>query len=324
MFRTVARADRASVTVLAGVVGLVATTLAVLGLPPAQAAGGGSPQGESQASTNLRFVTYNASAQVDPGPALDDVRRILATHPDIVTLQEMASGEKRRLIRERFLDCPNCTWDGYLPGPPVPGETPILYRADRFTLVDADSVQVTEATYVGSWGAGPSTIRAKYVNWVRLLDNRTGRMVNVLNNHTVPSVQGKSGEPNRRSPARLKIYRKHLAGVQDLVRTFVAESQGLVFVTGDLNVNYRRDRVLTPTMFPYHRFGEVGLKASYEPLGEPTIGTHVLRSGNDARLIDYVYFLPSAPLQPYDQQVLTGYHSDHRPLLVDFQVAGRP
>lgn len=302
---------------------LVALLVVVAGLGPSPAVAASGRTGEVQASTSLRFVTYNASAGVEPDQAMEDLRTIFATHPDVVTLQEMASPEKRRMIRELFLDCPDCSWDGYLPGPAVPGETPILYRSDRFRLVDSGSVQVTEATYVGSWGAGPSTIRAKYVNWVRLRDERTGRLLNVLNNHTVPSVQAKDGRPNHRSPERLDIYRKHMAGLQDLVRRFEDEGRGLVFVTGDLNVNYRRDCVLTPKLFPYHRLGNVGLTASYAPLGQPAHGTHVLRSGNDTRLIDYVYFRPDASLQPVDQRVLTGYASDHRPLLVEFEVAGR-
>jgi endonuclease/exonuclease/phosphatase (EEP) superfamily protein YafD len=145
----------------------------------------------------------------------------------------------------------------------------------------------------------------------------------VLNNHTVPSVQGRDGGPNRRSPERLDIYRTHMEGLQNLVRPIEEQGLGLVFVTGDLNVNYRRDSVLAPEMFPYHRMGEVGLEASYQALGQPAIGTHVLRSGNDSRLIDYVYFQPGSRLQAYDQRVLTGFASDHRPLLVEFQVTRR-
>ena len=66
--------------------------------------------------------------------------------------------------------------------------------------------------------------------------------------------------------------------------------------------------------------GEVGLEASYQALGEPTLGTHTLSSGVDTRLIDYVYYLPRTSLTPQAQRVMRGRASDHRPLVVDFDV----
>lgn len=285
------------------------------------AAGAGSSTGPNEpVTTPLRIITYNTDAQLEPEAALHDLAVIMRRDPDIITLQEMASPAKRAAVRATYVDCDGCVWGTNMPGPPVPGETPILYRADRFELKASGSVQVTEPTYVGPAGAGPSTINAKYVNWVRLLDRESGRPVYVLNNHAVPSVQGRSGGPNRHFPKRLEIFRTHMDGLQDLVRGITENHWGLVFVTGDLNVNFRRDEVLAPAMFPYRKLGDVGLQASYEALSEPTIGTHTLRSGNDSRLIDYVYFLPRKPLQPSGQRVMRGLSSDHRPLLVDFDV----
>jgi endonuclease/exonuclease/phosphatase (EEP) superfamily protein YafD len=271
-------------------------------------------------SSTVRVITYNAGAKLKPSTAMADMRSIMAKDPDVVTLQEMANPKKRKKIRARYIDCEGCVWGANMPGPPVPGETPVLYRTDRFDLVESGTVKVSDATYVGKAGAGPSTINAKYVNWVRLTDERTGRTVYVLNNHTVPSVQGKSGGPNRRAPKRLKLYRKHMSGLQSLVRDISENRWGLVFVTGDLNVNYRRDRELQPGMFPYSTLGEVGLQASYQAIREPKTGTHVLRNGNDKRLIDYVYFLPRKSIEAKQQYILKHYASDHRPLLVDFSV----
>jgi endonuclease/exonuclease/phosphatase (EEP) superfamily protein YafD len=271
-------------------------------------------------SSTVRIITYNAGAKLKVSTAMNDLKSIMAKSPDVITLQEMASAKKRKKIREKYIDCYDCVWAANMPGPPVPGETPILYRTDRFDLVESGSVKVTDPTYVGKAGAGPSTINAKYVNWVRLRDERTGRTVYVLNNHTVPSVQGKSGGPNKRAGKRLDIYRKHMGGLQDLVRGISENRWGLVFVTGDLNVNYRRDRALKPGLFPYTRLGNVGLQASYQAIREPKTGTHRLKNGNDKRLIDYVYFLPRKSIEAKKQRILMGYASDHRPLQVEFSV----
>ncbi len=305
-------------------ISLLSAGLLVLGLGTlATGAPAHGSQADEVTTSPLRIVTYNADAGVKPASTMEDLATIMAQDPDVVALQEVASAEKRQLIRETYIQCEGCLWAGFMPLPAVPGGTPLLYRADRFSLLASGSEQVTEPTFVGKRGAGPSTIRAKFVNWVRLRDLRTGRPVHVLNNHTVPSVQGASGGPNYSNPERLKIYRRHMAGLQDLVEGFSQQYRGFVLVVGDLNVNYRRDRVLAPAMFPYRRLGDVGLSASYEPLGEPRLGTHTLASGNDTRLIDYVYFRPRRAVQPAAQRIMRGLSSDHRPLLVEFQVTPR-
>jgi endonuclease/exonuclease/phosphatase (EEP) superfamily protein YafD len=165
-------------------------------------------------------------------------------------------------------------------------------------------------------------LRARYVNWVHLRERRTGRSLFVLNTHAVPTVQAGSGGPNDRLPQRLSIYRKHMRGLQQMVTRFKKKG-GKVFVTGDLNVNYRTDCRVAAHLFPYHRLGDVGMRASYRALGMPERGTHVLPSGGDRRLIDYVYYLPRRSVHPEEQHILHGYSSDHRPLLVGFALTAR-
>ena len=81
-----------------------------------------------------------------------------------------------------------------MPGPPVPGDAD-PYRADRFGSEGLRPVQVTELTLRGPAGAGPSTINAKFVNWVRLHRPETGRPVYVLNNHAVPRSRARPAAP---------------------------------------------------------------------------------------------------------------------------------
>jgi endonuclease/exonuclease/phosphatase (EEP) superfamily protein YafD len=209
-----------------------------------------------------------------------------------------------------------------MPQSAVPGGTPILFRKRQYRLEHAGTRQVSEATAVGGSGAGPSRIRAKYINYVRLTERRTGRTVWVLNNHTVPSVQGDGGRPNRKHSKRLRLYRQHMAGLSALVQRFERRG-GLVFATGDFNVNHRTDRRAQARMFPYATMRAVGMRASYVPLGQPSRGTHVLTNGRGTRLIDYVHHLPRPKLWPRTQRILRGYASDHRPLLVHYEIAGR-
>jgi endonuclease/exonuclease/phosphatase (EEP) superfamily protein YafD len=293
---------------------LAVATLAVSGqvaaADPSTAATAAAP-----AAQTVRISTYNVKHDLSAATAVSDITR-LAASSDIVTLQEMSSGVRRRGVRAALLDCSVCPFEGYFPTPAVPGSTPILYRWDRFRLEGTGTVQVSRDTFVGAAGAGPKTLRAKYINWVRLRERATGRSIYVLNNHAVPTVQGRDGGPNRTLPARLSLYDQHMTGLTTLVNRLKADGS-LVFVTGDFNVNFARDRVVRSPLFPYTRLGAVGMSASYAALGEPARGTH------SDRLIDYVWYLRQDAVKPVAQRVPRRYSSDHRPLIVTFEIAPR-
>jgi endonuclease/exonuclease/phosphatase (EEP) superfamily protein YafD len=88
-----------------------------------------------------------------------------------------------------------------------------------------------------------------------------------------------------------------------------------VLVCGDLNVNYTFDRQVRDVRFPYAVFEQIGVRASYRTLGRPGVGT------KDNRLIDYVGHTVSSRIAPTSQSILSGYGSDHRPLVVTFNLA---
>jgi endonuclease/exonuclease/phosphatase (EEP) superfamily protein YafD len=290
----------------------LAMVAATTGQAPAMAA----KTAKTPVTSTVRVATYNTAAAVRADRAVADVTRLVAAS-DVVTLQEMGSGVRRAAVASTLLDCETCPFDGYMPKPAVPGSTPILWNSERFRLKGAWTRQVSRDTYVGKAGAGPSTLRAKYINYVLLKDRRTKVNFYVLNNHAVPSVQGDGGRANSKYPKRLALYRQHMDGLKQLVAELQARGRA-VFVTGDLNVNYRRDRIVQDRLFPYYNLGQVGLLASHEALGEPELGTHSLGSGS--RLIDYVYYPRHTAVVPLAQQVHTGFSSDHRPLVVDFEL----
>ena len=110
-----------------------------------------------------------------------------------------------------------------------------------------------------------------------------------------------------------------MAVLQDLFTRF-GRGREPVFSTGDLNVNHRKDRLVRARIFPYRSLGRVGARASWEVLGLPRRGTHVLPNGNDTRLIDSVWYLRLRKVAPVQQHILGGYFSDHRPVMVKFRV----
>jgi endonuclease/exonuclease/phosphatase (EEP) superfamily protein YafD len=306
-------------------VALLTTTTVVLTTAAAQSSGpSASPDAMRPAAahpdppTNVRMVTYNIRSKLHDRPVVADLRRLARSGADVLALQEMGSAKRRQAVREALVDCGSCGWGAFMPQEAPRGATPILYRTDVLRLVDAHSRLATEAAMVGAAGAGPRRMTAKYVNWVHLRVKGTGRDVYVVNNHTVPTVQARDGKPNKKFPRRVALYREHMQVLGKVVERLSRD--GAVFVTGDFNVNYRRDRVVHARIFPYHVLGSRGLRASYASLGMPRRGTHSRANGGDTRLIDYVYFTPRGWLTPQRQAVLRGFSSDHRPLSVTFQV----
>jgi endonuclease/exonuclease/phosphatase (EEP) superfamily protein YafD len=280
-----------------------------------------APAGPDPVSRTVRIATFNTAAMSSTRQGFEDVKKLLAAGPDIVALQEMSSWQRRERVRTRLLDCATCVWDGWIPVPAVQGGQPILWRSDRFTFLGRDWIEVAPETFVGDRGAGPATMHAKYVVRVRLQDNVTRRTIWILNNHFVPTVQDSDGGRNT-NVRRTRLYARHMSGLQGVIdRIRTDEGGGLVFVTGDFNVNFRKDKVVQDPIFPYAALGARSMRASYYRLGEPATGTHVLDNGFDKRLIDYVNYKPSRRVIPLRQRIMTGMNSDHRPLIVDFKVS---
>ena len=275
------------------------------------------------ATASLRIVTYNVSADVKVQRTIDDLTSIITNQaPDVISLQEMSSWARRQAVRASFVDCEGCLYDTYMPTAAVPGGQPILFRRDKYTVLGSGMRQVTEDTYVGDRGAGPSTIHAKWITWVHLRDLATGRQVYVLNNHFVPTVQAPDGGTNNQT-RRLSIYRKNMRGLVALIQEIQSTTGGLVFVTGDFNVNYRGDVVAKAPIFPYVALGSIGVISSYQNVYVPETGTHILDNGYDKRLIDYVFSLKRRGMAPDALQVLMGLSSDHRPLVSDYTLFGK-
>jgi hypothetical protein len=308
----------------AAVVGATVSAL-VLGAAPMQASALAPDTRQVKRKTyssNLTVGSYNIRHALSDEVAGSDVTRLAATGVDVLGLQEMSSRTRRNAVLAAVQDCGSCTMRGvFFDQNAHVGAVPILYRADRFDLYDSGSVMLSDYTFIGEKGAGPSTLPPKYLNWVKLQDKRTGRFFYVMNSHAVASVQAKDGGANT-NRRRLEVYRKHMAGMQSLVTQVKRAGVG-IFSLGDLNVNYRRDRVVRDPLFPYANLGEVQVTASYEHLGLPATGTHNRTDGTSSdRLIDYVYFMPRRPFTPTSQSILRGYASDHRPLVVGFGVTG--
>ena len=288
------------------------------------AAGATAASGSASASTarnttsaTVKIASYNTQFGRSPDAVVREVRRLGAEGADIIALQEMGSPKRRQAVRDRLVNCGYCVWDAFMTNLREQNATPILYRSSQFRLLATGAEKVSNRTFVGGAGAGPSTLKAKYVVWVHLRHLASGQHLYVLNNHAVASVQGPGGGRNKRAPKRLALYRDHMHGLTSLIEELPSASA--VFVTGDFNVNYRRDAIVRDSMFPFHNLSQVDVAASYRSLGQPKVGTH----GSGDRLIDYVHHRRQVDVTPRSQSILRGYGSDHRPVMVGYGLEGQ-
>lgn len=266
----------------------------------------------------VRIATYNTQYGRSPAAVVSDIESLRGERADVIGLQEMGSPARRQAVRQNLVNCDSCKYAAFMPDTREQNATPILYKRNKFKLLSSGGRKVSDSTFVGASGAGPSRLKAKFVNYVELRHLVSGQVFYVLNSHAVPSVQGDGGGRNTHHQARLRLYRQHMEGLTNMISA-IKEEGVPVFSAGDFNVNYRRDSVVQDTLFPYYNMGQLDVHASYERLGMPEGGTHTLgRDGNGTRLIDYVFSLDHPLVTPKEQQVLSSYGSDHRPVVVRY------
>ena len=290
------------------------------------AATGTAPEARTEASGRSDFVlaTYNIRHALSDSVAAADLQRLADTGVDVIGMQEMGARTRRNAVRAQLVDCESCEFQAYMPDGLGPGEVPFLFRSSVFELVSKGTEMVSDSMFVGASGAGPSTIGPKYLTYVQLRHRATGQDIYVINNHAVASIQGPDGGPNYNNPERLQLFRKHMDGLAAMIERFRATGAA-VFAVGDFNVNYRRDAVVQAKIFPYYRMKQVGVFASYKFLGSPDRGTHSTGTGtNDTRLIDQVASSEHPAIAPLEQEILSGYSSDHRPVRVRYAIATTP
>lgn len=155
---------------------------ATKGAAPAAAGGGARSPG-----AELRIMTFNIRyAGGDKGEHAWSLRRdavaecIAAADPDILGMQEVEAVQAD-WIRERF---PAYAFHGVGRADGMrKGEfAPILYRADRFTLLESGHFWISETPDVPgskSW----NTACERMASWVRLRDRQTKQPLVVINTH---------------------------------------------------------------------------------------------------------------------------------------------
>jgi endonuclease/exonuclease/phosphatase (EEP) superfamily protein YafD len=209
---------------------------------------------ELPTSLDLTFAHANITSQQSTGAFSADLSRVLATQPDLLTLNEAVRPDEM-LARVGYAHYRgfDSRWTM---------ETTVMWREDRFDVVSTGTRYLHQRP--GTWGT-------RATNWVVLEDRVTGRQLSLVSAH--PSPDGPS------SRGLLPVY---MGGLAALVRELAVT--GPVFVGGDLNAHYTSGR------FPRPALASAGLTPTFDVYGMPAGGT----GDHGGATIDYLLYQPGA------------------------------
>ena len=209
----------------------------------------------------------------------------LGQNSDIIAIQEAHKYSQRNNIKSSLL-CSKCTYAGYMPeskyfkshNGSTAASLPILWNKSKFRLIEKGNIKTSSAKKGFKDSTGKNVkVSAKYLTWVRLRDNATGRSFYVINIHTVASVEA-GGNPNSNS-TRLAIYDKNMNALVKKINAFKSAADRPVIVLGDFNVNYRYDVIKQNSRFPYKKLSDIGVHSTYERLNLLAVGGDVRTQG---------------------------------------------
>lgn len=188
-------------------------------------------------------------------------------------------------------------------------ELAISWRSSRFRLVAADQKRVA---YGVSSAEGRYPFGNRLVAQVTLEDRETGRQLTVINVHLPQKIEDFDHRPGHWTDTinafRARNQLQRLASIW-------GQAQGRwVIGTGDFNFDARADAANRPAGGPIRALRTTAV-SSYEELGLKVAPTYP----ENGRNIDYVWAdkgdYRSGRIDFTGQWVLSGFHSDHRPLL---------
>lgn len=240
----------------------------------------------NQAGQTVRACTFNVWRHLPPAANARDIDR-LADSCGLIAMQETNRDSRAQLTPPGWA----------LARPTRARGLAITYRPGTWTLGASGAVLAERSdTFPGD---------TRWFTWARFRAKATGLALTVIDAHSVPHVE-LNGHP-RRLP-RIAVYRRWLEVLGGLVRA----QPGPVLVLGDFNVAAGPDCRVRFRWFPCTWAPRVGLANVWHVLGGGR-GTH------GRRTIDYALDR-GRRTTPLTRRVLSGYRSDHRPVVVRYRL----
>ncbi len=230
------------------------------------------------------------------------VKAIKKYFPDILGIQEATAGQKSFMMNElpKYIIIDGSTKPGTVNEGTESGFNPILFRADRFELLDYGSFWLNEDQTPENKGWDAEYVRS--ANWVKLRFRKSGLIIFLFNTH-FDNIGGKS----RQESSGLIVEKiKEIAG-----------SDAVVFLTGDLNTK-SGDKALNPLNAYLQEAAKTVKKADTTPSfndfgrkgGKPECIDHIFCRNAEARSFNVID----------EPKFGVKYISDHYPVVSEFVI----
>lgn len=261
----------------------------------------------------LYLGTYDLNTSVGPKRAIHDLTRLTKSRVQVFGLQDVGNSSRDDLCAR----IGGQGWDYFRPTATTP-ESTIFWREGLFTKLGSGSTVLSTA----GDNPGPSSRALRMAAWVHLRQEESGRDFYFLSTHLHPHIEGhnhwhtKPFSPGR--PSRDPDLAQSLSDTYSAIEQLVAMMRNWgkttpVFTAGNWNIDYFADKRVRDPRFPFAQFRAT---ETYNNFGlidhRPKYGTH------GQRYIDSIWVTRPIhhQIRMIGHWVLTGYASDHRPVIV--------
>jgi endonuclease/exonuclease/phosphatase family metal-dependent hydrolase len=214
-----------------------------------------SSPGPAERGSVVRIGTFNINA----GLPVDQWRQAVQAfipRVDIAGLQEAAGKDKAAALKsmpginsyvsQRFL------------------QEPIFWNPDAFGLIRGRSPKIADGRMVEDRNGGGLVHQdSTLATVVRLRSKVSGETISVVNVHLIQGAVN-AGKPLPGVPRRVGMYADQVRHLGKVVRAEKRWAGGPVWVVGDFNVNYGRDKAVHKKRFAYSTMRRRDLVASWE------------------------------------------------------------
>ena len=255
----------------------------------------------------IGVASFNAFRHLGLADARADWNRITANPQiDLIGWQESKSPAFRELY-PHYVSRGWRTW--HWPDPDGPISLAFSWREDTLSLLDVSFHKMHDGGYPRETD---SPFPARWAVVASFRHHASGRTLTLVNTHLNQHIETGAGFADNLNARRARIHLRKLARLWD------STAGDLVVGTGDYNFDYVDDSRARP------RGGITRTIAGHATSSYQVLGVRGIRPTRNTRYIDYVWIADrtlrtrakdTGSGQFVRHRVLTGFHSDHSPIL---------
>lgn len=257
--------------------------------------------------------TFNTFKDLGPRAAKEDLVKLTKSRLQIVGLQEAHGNERDSIFSDDLADL---GWSRYRPKDTAfSDEDTIIWRTDKFDLLDSGCDHISTVDIAG--------MPPRYLNWVKVRFKPANRLLYFMSTHVdphldvTPYTRHHVGKPNfKQYNDRVHQGIVHFSAMQARLRQFGRIAP--VILAGDFNISATADARVRYKGFPYAKFSAVGAKSNWTAIKHDPHGpTH--------GQIDQIWLARGSDwfVKFVDHWGFAGYHSDHRPVMTEFNIRAK-